>query len=85
MGAAISKILQVCFGFKPPTKDVNVMTALALVGIILVGYSGVYENGIIVALLIMIWKLFGHPMIIIAPMNIMEILIRHYHMYATFW
>jgi len=59
------------FGFKPPTKDFNVTAALALMSIILIEYSGVYENGI------KGWfKSFGHPMIIMAPMNIMEILIR---------
>lgn len=58
-------------GFKPPTKDLNVTAALALVSIILVEYSGVHKKGL------KKWiKGFAEPVAIIAPLNILEIVIR---------
>lgn len=59
------------FGITPPTKDLNVTAGLAIMSIILIEYSG-YKSlggkGYI--------KSFSEPMIILAPINILEIFIR---------
>ena len=34
------------FGITPPTKDINMTTALALMSILLIEGSGIYEKGI---------------------------------------
>ena len=58
-------------GFKPPTKDINVTIALALMSIILIEYSGIHSRGV------KGWvKSFAEPMPMIAPINVMEIFIR---------
>ena len=58
-------------GFKPPTKDMNVTIALALMSIILIEYSGIHSRGV------KGWvKSFAEPMPMIAPINVMEIFIR---------
>ena len=59
------------FGFKPPTKDLNVTAALALMSLVLIYYSGLRKKGPKKFLLG-----FAEPMPIIAPINIMEIAIR---------
>ena len=33
------------FGFKPPTKDLNVTAAIAIMSMILIEYSGIHKNG----------------------------------------
>lgn len=59
------------FGFKPPTKDINVTVALAAMSIILIEFAGIKYKGIAK------WaKGFGEPTWIIAPLNILEIGIR---------
>lgn len=58
-------------GFKPPTKDLSVTAALAIMSIILIEASGIYRKGLKRWL-----KSFAEPIPIIAPINIMEIFIR---------
>lgn len=58
-------------GFIPPTKDLNVTAALALMSIILIEYAGLRQKGL---------KGFGkslaEPLPVMLPFNILEILIR---------
>ena len=58
-------------GFKPPTKDLNVTAALALMRVFLIYYSGFHKKGGKGFL-----KSFAEPMPLVAPINIMEIAIR---------
>lgn len=58
-------------GFKPPTKDLNATVALALMSIVLVEYAGVHKKGMKGWL-----KSFAEPVAFIAPINVMEILIK---------
>lgn len=58
-------------GFKPPTKDINVTAALAIMSIIVIEYAGIHASGV------KGWiKSFTHPMALITPINILEIAIR---------
>lgn len=59
------------FGLKPPTKDMNVTAALALMGIILIEASGIREKGVKNWL-----KGFAQPVAVITPINILEVFIR---------
>ncbi len=59
------------FGFKPPTKDLNVTAALALLSIFLIEYSGIHAKGVKRWL-----KGFAEPSPIMAPMNVLEVAIR---------
>lgn len=59
------------FGFKPPTKDMNVTIALAFMSILLIEIAGVKKKGF------KGWmKSFAQPVPIILPINILEIFIR---------
>ena len=58
-------------GFKPPTKDINVTASLAIISIILIELSGVLAKGGRGWL-----KSFAEPMVVILPINILEIFIR---------
>ena len=58
-------------GFKPPTKDINVTASLAILSIILIELSGVLSKGGRGWL-----KSFAEPMVVILPINILEIFIR---------
>lgn len=59
------------FGMKPPTKDMNVTAALAIMSIVLIEYSGIHAKGV------KKWaKGFTEPVAIITPINILEIFIR---------
>jgi len=58
-------------GFKPPTKDLNSTAALALMSILLIEYSGFHRKGVKGFI-----KSFAEPMLLIAPMNILELLIK---------
>ncbi len=58
-------------GFKPPTKDLNVTAALALMSIVLIEYSGLRRKGVKG-----FFKSFAQPMAIMVPMNILELGIR---------
>ena len=59
------------FGIKPPTKDLNVTAALALMSIVLIEYSGIRARGGVGFL-----KSLTAPTPIMTPMNILEIAIR---------
>ncbi|NTV78285.1 MAG: F0F1 ATP synthase subunit A [Clostridiales bacterium] len=66
----ISDIIGI-FGFKPPTKDMNVTAALAIISILLIEYAGIHKKGL------RKWsKSFSEPVAIITPINILEIAIR---------
>ena len=58
-------------GFKPPTKDLNVTIALAVMSIILIEGSGIVYKGPKRFI-----KSFAEPMAIVAPINVLEIFIR---------
>lgn len=59
------------FGFKPPTKDLNVTAALAILSMLLIEGSGIYKNGI------KKWmKHFTEPVPLVTPIMIIEIFIR---------
>lgn len=59
------------FGFKPPTKDLNVTAALAVMSIILIEYAGIHQKGI------KKWaKSFTEPIAIVTPINILEVFIK---------
>ena len=59
------------FGFKPPTKDMNVAIALAFMSILLIEIAGVKQKGF------KGWiKSFAQPVPIILPINILEVFIR---------
>lgn len=59
------------FGMKPPTKDMNVTIALALMSIILIEAAGIRQKGV------KGWaKSFAEPVAVVAPINVLEIFIR---------
>ena len=58
-------------GFKPPTKDLNVTIALAVMSMCLIEYSGIHKNGL------KHWvKHFAKPVPFVAPIMVLEIVIR---------
>lgn len=59
------------FGFKSPTKDINVTAALAIMSILLIEGSGIRAKGVGKWL-----KSFAQPVAIVAPINVLEIFIR---------
>lgn len=59
------------FGFKPPTKDLTVTVALAVMSIVLIEYAGIREKGAKGWL-----KSFAQPVAIMTPFNILELVIR---------
>ena len=59
------------FGFKSPTKDLNVTAALAIMSIILVEAAGIYHLGMKKWL-----HKFAEPIAIVTPINIMEVFTR---------
>ena len=67
---ACSNVIGV-FGVKPPTKDLDVTAALALMSIVLIEYAGVRARGGVGFL-----KSLAAPTPIMTPMNILEIAIR---------
>lgn len=58
-------------GFKPPTKDLNVTAALALMSILLIETAGIRVKGLKGWL-----KSFTEPIAIVTPINIMEVFIK---------
>ncbi|MDD6196113.1 MAG: F0F1 ATP synthase subunit A [[Clostridium] aminophilum] len=59
------------FGLKPPTKDMNVTIALSVMSILLIEAAGIRQKGTGGWL-----KSFAQPIAIVAPINILEIVIR---------
>ena len=55
------------FGVKPPTKDLNVTLALAVMSMFLIEYCGIHKKG-----LKGFFKSFLDPIPVMLPMNIME-------------
>lgn len=67
---AVANLIGLC-GFKPPTKDLNVTAALAIMSIILIEAAGIRAKGV------KRWaKSFAEPIAIVAPLNVLEIVIR---------
>ena len=59
------------FGMKPPTKDLNVTAALAIMSIILIQYASIHAKGA------KGWiKSFSQPLAIVTPINILELFIK---------
>ena len=58
-------------GFKPPTKDLNVTVALAIMSIILIEYAGLHKKGLKKWL-----HSFIEPVVIMLPFNILELVIK---------
>lgn len=58
-------------GFKPPTKDINVTAAMAIMSIVLIEFAGIRQKGIGGWL-----KSFSQPSLIMIPINIMEIFVK---------
>ena len=59
------------FGFKPPTKDLNVTASLAIMSIVLVQVAGIRGKGT------KGWvKSFAEPVAIVAPLNVLELVIK---------
>lgn len=59
------------FGLKPPTKDMNVTAALAIMSIILIEYAGIHKKGVGGWM-----KSFAQPIAIVTPINILEVFIK---------
>ena len=59
------------FGFKSPTKELNVTVGLALTSIILVQYAGIHKKGTKGWL-----KSFAKPVPIVLPINLLELVIK---------
>lgn len=59
------------FGFKPPTKDLNVTVTLSIFSIIIIEFAGIRKKGVGKWL-----KSFAEPMVVIAPINVLEIFTR---------
>jgi F-type H+-transporting ATPase subunit a len=59
------------FGLEPPTKDLRVTAALALMSICLIEWSGIHRKGVLGWL-----KSFLEPMPLLLPINILEVGIR---------
>ena len=59
------------FGFKSPTKDLNVTIALAVMSIVLVEAAGIYHLGVKKWL-----HKFVEPIAIVTPINILEVFTR---------
>lgn len=67
---AVSNVIGLV-GFKPPTKDLNVTAALAIMSMILIEYSGIRKNGV------KHWLVhFTKPVPFVAPIMVMEVFIR---------
>lgn len=58
-------------GFKPPTKDLNVTAALAIMSIILIEAAGIRKKGAKRWL-----KSFTEPVALVTPINILELFIK---------
>ena len=67
---AVSNLMGL-IGFKPPTKDLNVTAALAIMSMLLIEYSGIRKNGGRHWL-----KHFAEPVPFVAPIMVMEVFIR---------
>ena len=67
---ALANIIGI-FGLTPPTKDINVTAALALMSMVLIYGAQFRYNGLAGGM-----KKFAEPMALLLPINLMEIIIR---------
>ena len=68
---AAANTLAPLFGFKPPTKDLNVTAALAIMSMCLIEFSGIHKKWV------KHWvKHFAEPVPVVAPITVLEIVIR---------
>ena len=67
---ALSNIIGI-FGLTPPTKDISVTTALAVLSMLLIYGAQFRYNGLLGGL-----KKFAEPMPLLLPINLMEVVIR---------
>ena len=67
---ALSNLIGI-FGLTPPTKDINVTAALALMSMVLIYGAQFRYNGLLGGL-----KKFAEPMPLLLPINLMEVAIR---------
>ena len=67
----ISNAIVPLFGFKPPTKDLNVTASLAVMSIVLVEAAGIQKKGVKGWL-----KSFAEPVPVVLPINVLELVIR---------
>ncbi len=58
-------------GFKPPTKDMNVTAALAIMSILLIEFAGIRKKGVKKWL-----KGFTEPVLLVTPINVLELFIK---------
>ena len=68
---ACSNTIAPLFGFKPPTKDLNVTAALAIMSMCLIEFSGIRKNGFVIRPLSLCMRLFGN---MLAGFVVMELL-----------
>ena len=59
------------FGLAPPTKDLNVAVALAVMSIILVQYAAIHQKGVGGWM-----KSFTQPVAVVTPLNVLELVIK---------
>lgn len=59
------------FGFKPPTKSMQVTAAMAITSIVLVEFAGIKQKGFGGHL-----KSFAQPVAVVTPINVLEIVIK---------
>ncbi|MCR4618730.1 MAG: F0F1 ATP synthase subunit A [Lachnospiraceae bacterium] len=59
------------FGFKPPTKDLNVTAALAIMSILVVQFANIKAHNPLGWI-----KSFGKPLALVTPINILELVIK---------
>ena len=67
---ALSNLIGI-FGLTPPTKDISVTTALAVLSMLLIYGAQFRYNGLVGGL-----KKFAEPMPLLLPINLMEVVIR---------
>ena len=67
---ALSNLIGI-FGLTPPTKDINVTAALALMSMVLIYGAQFRYNGLLGGL-----KKFAEPMPLLLPINLMEVAVR---------
>jgi F-type H+-transporting ATPase subunit a len=63
--------IEPAFSIKPPTRDINLTSALALLSILLVLFSGLRARGIVGWL-----QRLAHPVPMMIPFNLMEYIVR---------
>ena len=67
---ALSNLIGI-FGLTPPTKDINVTAALALMSMVVIEFSGIHKNGVLHWI-----KHFAKPVPVVAPIMVLEVVIR---------